>query len=209
MLLSKENSNFVRYFVMMRTLRYILLVVVTALLCGFASCRRTYVPRPYGYYRIEIPDTTYQLYDNPALPYLFEVSTNARVEPRTKPTERYWIDIRYPDFDVRIHGSYLPVNGNLRELGDDAQNFVYKHAGKASAIPEQGYDNADERVYGVFYELQGNTASPYQFYLTDSLHHFFRGAVYVNCVPNQDSLQPVIDYLQYDVRHLMESFRFR
>lgn len=118
------------------------------------------------------------------------------------------MDVWYPTFNVRIHCSYKPVRNNLRELSDDAQSFVYKHSGIASAIPEQGFENTDARVYGVLYELEGNTASPFQFYLTDSLHHFFRGAVYFNCVPQQDSLAPVIRYMNGDVRHLIETFRW-
>lgn len=119
------------------------------------------------------------------------------------------MDVYYPRLDARIHCSYKPVCGNLRELSDDAQEFVFKHAGKATSIPEQGYDNAEAHTHGVYYELKGNTASPYQFYLTDSTHHFFRGSVYFNCPPNQDSLAPVIDYLRTDVRQMIESFRWK
>ena len=119
------------------------------------------------------------------------------------------MDIVYPDFDVRIHCSYKTIEGNLRELSDDAQSFVYKHAGMADAIPEQGFENPGRQVYGVLYALEGNTASPYQFYLTDSLHHFFRGAVYFNCVPQQDSLSPVVNYLEKDVRRIVESFSWQ
>ncbi len=178
-----------------------------------SSCGETYVPRPRGYYRIAIPDTVYlPIKNNPILstyPYSFDLSGNAQFTPRTASNERYWMDINYPAFDVQIHCTYYPVRRNLRELSADAQNFVYKHAGKASAIPEQGFANEDKRVYGVFYELIGNTASPYQFYLTDSTNHFFRGAVYFNCTPNQDSLAPIINYLQQDLRHLMESFQWK
>ena len=97
----------------------------------------------------------------------------------------------------------------MRELSADAQDFVFKHAAKASAIPEQEWNNPDERVFGVFYELRGNTASPYQFYLTDSTSRFFRAAVYFNCSPNQDSLAPVISFLGNDVQHLIESFQWQ
>ncbi len=181
------------------------------------SCQDHYVPRPRGYYRIAIPDTAYipliangeRRTANGSSPYTFDLSTNATVTPRTSPDEKYWIDITYPAFDAHIHCTYYPIRNNLRELSDEAQDFVYKHAGKATSIPEQGFANDDSRVYGVFYALVGNTASPYQFYLTDSTRHFFRGAVYFNCTPNQDSLAPVIDYLQHDVRHLMETFRWQ
>lgn len=171
-----------------------------------SGCGERYVPKPRGYYRIAIPDTAYTPFAGEGYPYRFALSANATVSPRTEKGEQYWIDIVYPAFDARIHCSYKPIQNNLRELSDDAQDFVYKHAGMASAIPEQGYENAHEHVWGVLYELQGNTASPFQFYMTDSTRHFFRGAVYFNCAARQDSLAPVTEYLQKDVRRLMETF---
>lgn len=167
------------------------------------------MPKPYGYFRVELPEHTYQVFDRADYPYSFEYSTSA--EARTdvgSADELYWLDIRYPAFDARIHCSYKPVEGNLRELSLDAQDFVFKHASKASAIPEKGFDNPEQHVYGVYYELHGNTASPFQFYLTDSTRHFFRAALYFNCMPNQDSLAPVIQYLQTDVMNMIESFEW-
>lgn len=178
------------------------------------SCSSNTQPKPRGYFRIELPVAEYtdlksagdaELTAN--LPYTFEMN-NAAIVREHPDGEQYWIDIVYPCFDVQVHCSYKPIENNLRELSDDAQRFVYNHAGKASAIPEQGYEDDEARMYGVMYELMGNTASPCQFYLTDSTHHFFRGAVYFNCIPQQDSLAPVRDYIIDDIRHLIETMRW-
>ncbi len=159
--------------------------------------------------RIAIPDTVFSTWHESGYPYSFSLSDNAVVRKHTADDERYWIDIHYPTLNADIHCSYKPVRGNLRELSDDAIEFVYKHSQIASAIPEREYSNPDEHVYGVLFTLEGNTASPYQFVLTDSTHHFFRGAVYCNCRPNADSLAPIIDYLQLDVQHLMETLTWK
>jgi len=185
---------------------YILSLI--ACLC-LSSCSERYVPKPYGYYRIDLPENTYCTFDKADYPYQFAYSTLAEIRPKEEVHERYWLDVYYPRLDARIHCSYKRVEDNLRELSYDAQDFVYKHSGKASAIPEQGYDNDAAHVHGVFYELKGNTASPYQFYLTDSTTHFFRAAVYFNCLPNQDSLMPVIHYLQTDIRTMIETFKWQ
>lgn len=169
------------------------------------SCGKPNIPKPYGFVRLEIPDTAYT--ESPKqLPYSFEISQNATI--RYRADEKTWIDIVYPKLNAEIHCSYKPIQNDLRELGDDAQRFVYNHAGMASAISEQGYENEYNRVYGVMYDLQGNTASPYQFYLTDSVRNFFRAAVYFNCIPNRDSLAPAIDYIRQDVEHLIETFEW-
>lgn len=184
----------------------VLLLVLTAVLFSLASCGTRYVPRPYGYFRIALPEHAYEMQQLGGCPVEAEVSTAAQMQTQADP---YWLDIRYPEWNARIHCSYKPVEHNLRELGDDAQEFVFKHAGMASSIPEQGYENPEKNVYGVLYELKGNTASPYQFYVTDSTHHFFRAALYFECMPNQDSLAPLVDFLNEDIRHMIETIQWK
>lgn len=183
---------------------YILLLPILLL----AACSRPSTPKPYGYYRITLPEHSYQVFDEPSYPYSFLYSRHAVIQPVRYENERYWINIVYPSLNAAIHCSYKPVHGNLRQLTDDAWEFVFNHAVKASAIPEHAYANPEAHTYGVYCQLMGNTASPMQFFLTDSTRHFFRGAVYFNCVPNQDSLAPVIDYMQEDVLNLIETLRW-
>ena len=183
---------------------YILSILALMLL----SCSRPVAPKPYGYYRITLPEHSYQLFEKNSYPYSFLYSSSATIQPVQYENERYWINIVYPTLNASIHCSYKPVRGNLRQLTDDAWEFVFNHAIKASAIPEHAYENPEARTYGIFCELKGNTASPMQFFLTDSTRHFFRGAVYFNCVPNQDSLAPVIEYMQEDVLNLIETLRW-
>jgi gliding motility-associated lipoprotein GldD len=62
----------------------------------------------------------------------------------------------------------------------------------------------ERRIYGVLYEIKGaEAASTLQFYVTDSLSHFLRGALYFNVSPNNDSLAPVIDFIEEDIRHMI------
>ena len=178
--------------------------VCLSMLCLW-SCGRSYVPKPYGYVRYFVPDTAYHRFDYCGV-CNFDLSDNAEAVSRPEP---FWMNLRYPALNAVIHCSYYPVKGNLRQLSDDAQEFVYKHTGKANAIRERGYDDDANRIHGVFYTLEGNTASPYQFYLTDSTRHFFRAALYFECIPNQDSLQPAIDYMQTDMIRMIESLRWK
>ena len=52
-------------------------------------------------------------------------------------------------------------------------------------------------------------ASQTQFFVTDSLHHFVTGSAYFKVKPNYDSILPAADYLQKDIRHIMESLRWK
>jgi len=180
-----------------------------ALLC--MACSKVSSPRPYGYYRIATPDTAYVPFEAqyPRFPYTFALSANAVVQPRTEVDEPYWIDLYYPALDATIYCSYKPVKGNLRELTNDALEFVYRNASFASAIPERDYTHLEAEVYGVLFDLEGNTASSCQFFVTDSTRHFFRASVYCNCPPNADSLAPVYEYLRTDVVKMVETLEWR
>jgi gliding motility-associated lipoprotein GldD len=164
------------------------------------SCNKSSVPKPYGYFRISVPDTAYVPYESlyPRYPYTFSLSQNAVVQPI--PKEPYWIN---------LHCSYKPVQRNLRELTNDALEFVYRNASFANAIPESDYSHPEAHVYGVLFDLEGNTASSCQFFITDSIHHFFRASVYCNCPPNADSLAPVYEYLRKDVLRMVETFEWK
>ena len=86
---------------------------------AFTACGNVSSPRPYGYYRITVPDTAYMSLEG-SYPYTFALSRNAVVQPRTDVDEPYWINIFYPSLDATIHCSYKAVHGNLRELTNDA-----------------------------------------------------------------------------------------
>ena len=185
------------------------LILLFMLVLCMQACRPPAVPKPYGYFRIAIPDTSYTTYSPLDYPYVFMVSKNAEILVKDQEGEKYWIDIYYPLLNTTIHCSYKPIQNNLRSLSRDAQEFIFNHATIASSIPEQSFANPQQNVYGVYYELHGNTATPLQFVLTDSIAHFFRGSVYCNDVPNQDSLAPIVNYMRHDVRRLMESLQWK
>ena len=188
--------------------RYIPLL--TALVLGICSCSRPSQPRPFGYYRIDIPDYGYRATSLPGYPFGFEYADMAELDTAVSNAEPFWLDIVYPTLNARIHCSYKRIErNNLRLLTDESIRFVFDHAIKADAIPEQGYTNTEEHVYGVYYDLEGNTASPAQFFLTDSTHHFFRAALYYNNIPNADSLAPVNAIIRRDIHHMIESFRWK
>ena len=173
------------------------------------SCRKSYTPRPYGYYRTTIPPHEYIFISSPYLPYQFEMSKIAEIKLRENKDEVYWIDIFYPMLNAKIHGSYLQVNDNLYELTEDARKFAYAHVSRADDLNEPFFYHPEKSVYGILYDIRGNVASPVQFFVTDSVSRFFRGALYFDNRPNKDSIAPMLDYIREDIIHLMETFEWR
>ena len=186
-------------------LGHILFILLPLLLMG--SCQQAGTPRPYGYVRITVPEASYApIADD--YPFTFEQSTSSEIKLSPQ-TEGLWLTLHYPTINADIHCTYYPIENNLRELIDDAMEFVHKHISQATAIPTRDYVNEESQVYGVLFTIEGNAASPCQFFVTDSTTHFLRGAVYCNCHPNADSLKPVLDFMKDDVIHLMETLTWK
>lgn len=176
------------------------------------SCNNDYTPKPRGYFRIGLPPKEYRMLDT-IFPYAFEIPTYARVtNDPLSPAEHNWINIEMPEFRGRIHISYKPVNqqNKLTTLTEDARTLALKHMAKSSGIAQIAIASPERKVYGLVYEIKGQgAASPYQFYLTDSTRHFLRGSLYFDAVPNNDSLAPVIEFVKQDIRHLIETSRWK
>jgi gliding motility-associated lipoprotein GldD len=173
------------------------------------SCRNAEVPKPLGYFRIDFPEKKYKVCDS-TLPYRFEYPVYGVIRrDTTKGAEPHWINIEFPAYKGKLHLSYKAVHGNLAQYIEDTRKLAYKHTIKADAIDEMLIRNDSARVYGLLYDIKGNAASSVQFFLTDSLHHFLRGALYFSAPPNKDSLQPVIEYFRADVDHFIRSVRWK
>ncbi|MBI4647822.1 MAG: gliding motility lipoprotein GldD [Bacteroidia bacterium] len=186
---------------------YKILTICILLLC---SCEERFIPKPRGYFRIDLPAKEYQIFDGNC-PYKFEYPKYSKVCPYKGQQKSYcWLDIVFPAFKAELNISYFTLNDtNLSYYIQDSQKFAMKHNLKADAINEELFINSERKVYGTWYEIKGNTASSLQFYLTDSTKNFFRAALYFNVHPNKDSLAPVVEFIKSDLIHLIESFEWK
>jgi gliding motility-associated lipoprotein GldD len=83
-----------------------------------------------------------------------------------------------------------------------------KHTSKAYSIEDSAIVTANN-VHGIFFKVGGNVATANQFFLTDSTRHFLRGALYFDATPNEDSLGIVNNFLIEDVRHMINTFKWK
>lgn len=184
----------------------VLLLVMTLAV----ACHEDYSPRPRGYFRIDLPKKSYKKLDT-TLPYKFEYPAYATItnDPYA-PGEKNWINVNFPSFKAVLHLSYEPVNNNLDKYLNDAHTLVSKHIPKAEAIYDSLIYHPDKNIYGLAFRIEGlGAASPYQFYVTDSVKHYLRGALYFNMHPNNDSLAPVINFLEKDIDHLVNTMEWK
>jgi len=183
--------------------------LITFSSCGDDEDDEVFIPKPKGYPRVDFPKKTYRLYDS-LCPYSFEIPTYSRISnDKHKGADPCWINVDFPRYNAQIHLSYKTVTNNLDTFLNDSRDFAIKHQIKATGLDETIIIRDSAQVYGLVYDISGNTASNVQFYLTDSTHHFMRGALYFNSVPNIDSLKIVVDFLRQDIVHMIKTFEWK
>ena len=177
--------------------------IVVLLLLSF-SCKDEVLPKPSSYLRLDYPEAKYVNFENEC-PFAFEMNADAIIKKETD----CGFTITYPKMKATIFLTYQPINKNINNLLREAQSLTYKHVIKADDILEQPYLNPEKKVYGMFYQVEGNAATNSQFYATDSTRHFVTGSVYFYTKPNYDSIMPAASYVKNDMQRLMETLKWK
>lgn len=185
--------------------------ILVALMLFMAACGQDYSPKPMGYNRIDLPEHTYRLLPD-SLPYLFEYSEHANIlRDSSYIAEPYWIDIHYPGLGANVVITYKPVKQDTAlalEYMGEAYKLTSKHQIKAYAIEESVIKTPNGQT-AIIAELEGEVPTQFQFFTTDSLHHFLRGALYFRTATDNDSLAPVIEFVKKDMVHMLNTLQYQ
>jgi hypothetical protein len=197
------------------------------------SCNSNYTSKKEGYFKIDFPKKQYTTFNEPGYPYTFEYPVYAKIAKDSSYFQQgaknpYWINIEFPTFNGTIFISYKKIGGisdykvkdaegkyhdstgvnSFQKMVNDAYNLTYKNDVKAYSI-EDSLMHTPNGITGVFFKVSGDVATAKQFFLSDTTHHFLRGALYFDATPNEDSLRPVNDFLQQDMKHLINTLRWK
>ncbi len=203
------------------------------LLVFLMACNSTYTSKRKGYFKIDFPERKYVLFDEPGVPYSFEYPVYADIVKDSTyfdstPENPYWRNIDFPQFNARIFLSYKIIGGKATykvkqangsysdssgtnyfdKMVNDAFNLTNKNESVASSIKDSLFTTRNN-ITGIFFKVGGNAATARQFFMSDTSRHFLRGALYFDTTPNADSLKPVQDFLQADIDHLINTFRWK
>ena len=179
--------------------------------CGSSENSESYAPKPKGYNRIALPPHNYQPLRGDYA-YAFEYSKAAVILPDTHAlAEPGWIYIYYPKLDANIQLTYKQVRNSparLKDFIDDAYQLAGKHQIRATAVQQQTIQTQTGQT-ATLIRLEGDVPTPFQFYTTDSTTHYLRGAIYFPTATKNDSLAPVIEYLERDALRLLNTLRWK
>ena len=210
------------------TVSFLLVLIISV-----TACNSDYTSRRQGYYKINFPEREYTLFNNNNFPYSFEYPVYARIEKDSSIFDAdgnnpFAINISFPSFNGKIYISYKEIGGTsvykiknpsgqyrdsvsknvFENLVNDSYKLTYKNDIKANSI-EDSVMHTPNNLTGIFFNLGGNVATAKQFFLSDTLHHFLRGALYFDATPNEDSLAPVNSFLAADLKHIINTMKWK
>ncbi|MDB5201881.1 MAG: hypothetical protein JWQ27_1290 [Ferruginibacter sp.] len=207
--------------------------IVACCALGFIACNSTYTSKKKGYFKVDLPAHQYQAFARPGFPYSFDYPVYASIIQDSTyfdavPENPYWINVDFPQFGARIFLSYkivggktiykIPVGGGnykdsaginqFDKMVNDAFTLTNKNQAVTASIKDSLFQT-DNGVSGVYFKVGGNAATGRQFFMSDTTRHFLRGALYFNATPNADSLKLIQDFLQKDIEHLINTFKWQ
>jgi len=187
-------------------MKYDKLIVIFGFVIAFFACadEDAVYPKPISSMKISFPAKVFSK-TVAKCNYSFKVADYTEIDSTKNLCN---IDLNYTGINATLFLTYIPIDTGLSFHIENARKLVYEHSIKADGIDEKLIMNPANNVYGTAYRLIGNSASNYQFYVTDSSHHFLRGALYFNSKPNYDSLKPSIDFLMPDFDTLINSIEW-
>jgi gliding motility-associated lipoprotein GldD len=197
-----------------------------------SACNSTYTSKPKGYFKIDFPERKYVKFEREGFPYSFEYPVYANIVKDSTYFDStadnpYWVNVDFPAFHGKIFISYKTIGGTsiykvktangykdslglntFQNLINDSYKLTFKNDVKAYSI-EDSVMHTDNNISGIFFRVAGSVATSKQFVLTDSVKHFLRGALYFDATPNEDSLAPVNAFLQEDLKHLINTLKWK
>ena len=187
-------------------------VSLIVILVTFTACEDEIInPKPPTFLKIEMPEHSYHIEKSDG-PFRMEISDFFTFKNSKNCDTSYCQQEIYMGREINgnINLFYKKVShiDSLGKLINFSNQEVDFHKIKADQIEYDQIIDAKNKVYGTLFELKGDVATNFQFYLTDSLDNFLRGEVILNCVPNYDSLRHVLNYIKLDLTHMINTFEW-
>ncbi len=192
-----------RTVMMWRCMVIYVIALLAILLVACSQREKVGVPRPVAYPRIERSyDTTYTCV---YAPLNIEMNRNVEVERTDSAADAGGFRAAYPHYGAELLCSYHRTGNaaQLKQLLARRMERVALDLGNKKPDVFR-HDYSDGGSATVFYSLR-DCVTPVHFVATDSVGYVVSGTVVLDRISNFDSIAPVLDYLSYDVAHLVKN----
>ncbi len=171
-------------------------------------------PKPRAYPYVDFPNKTYRAYHSPACPITFMYPEYAEIN-QTKPSDtlpgvQCWFNVYYPQFKATVHCSYNAIadNTQFETMVEDAFEIA-DQVNKRSNFTNEQVVQLPNGSAALIFDFEGPAASPIQFFVTDSLNHFFKGSLYYQVAHHPDSLGIITQFIKQDIHQMMSTFQWK
>ena len=194
-------------------MRVTLSLIILLTVC-ISSCKTDFTPKPKGYPKVVLPVKGYTLFSDPACPFSFEAPVYGVINKDQKYASTVKhpdciTNIQLPDLNAAIYITYLALEDvDIDSLMDMNNRVIYDAHIQVAEFIQDIPLNEREDLKGYKYDYGGNTATPVQFWFTDTEQHFVKGSLYFDHVNVADSLLPVIDFISSDIDHLIDTWQW-
>lgn len=200
-------------------LRYLLsLLFILSLTFQFAACEEEEAayPRPRAYPQVEYPQRNYVQFDTSFCNFSFQYPDYMEVQRKEDEfhadLDECWFDLNIPSLNGHINFTYRPLTGEENELYNifsDAHRLSSEHNKRARSNLDYDINDPKRAVYGVLYEIEGHSASSFQYTVTDSVNHVLRASLYFRSTPEPDSMAPIIDFVRKDMTYMLNTLQWQ
>lgn len=183
------------------------ILIVCCIICGCTN----YTPKPKAYPKINYPNRGEKMIETNC-PFSLSIPTYSFLEPYQNEENTCWHNIIYTPFNATLHLSYIPIEGqeDLDSLTEDVYKLVFKpHLQRAEEIIEREISDSSKGLTGMIYDLEGKTATPFNFFVSDGHSHFLRGSFYFNAKTERDSVLPIYNFINKDILRTIKSIQFK
>jgi gliding motility-associated lipoprotein GldD len=179
------------------------------LLLIFSCSEEIFIPKPPTHLKIDLPDHAYKNFID-SNRFSFNISKLWSVRDQFKESDSliFYLGEKI-DGDLHFQYSKIDSVNTLAKLINQTFGKVDFHKIRAKQMVDTNFIFSDKKVFGTLFEFIGNSATNFQFYLTDSTNNFVRTELLIRRTPNYDSLQPTLNYIKKDLIHLINTFEWK
>lgn len=193
------------------------LLFILALALQFTACEEEVAayPKPRAYPKVEYPSRNYVAFDSDFCNFRFEYPDYMKMKRERdkfhEGLDECWFDLEIPSLNGHINFTYRPLTGKKDELYtifSEAHRLSSEHNKRARANIDYDISDPRRQVYGVLYEIEGHSASSFQYTITDSVNHVLRASLYFRSKPEPDSMAPIIAFVRKDMMHILNTLEW-